>query len=401
MAKVFIEETTLTAIGDAIRGKEGSSELVPVTDMATRITSLPSGEGGGGNEPTDEELTFTRAAYLFYGGNWSWFIEKYGNKIKFQNLSQLNFMFANSYRLESIPFDIDVKDATEFPSMFMNCYDLIALPKIRGTINWGSYTSFRDILSSCSKLRNVDDLFTPEMLEGFSTVKVTSAYSSPYPNNFSGCGSLRKIPEWWYKFKLSPESTSYPAYNYGLYVSLANNCHTLDEITNIPVWKCQAAQTSNMFNNTFTGTYRLKAITFETNADGTPIVTQWKTQTIDLSTGTTGNIQPGNGTNVVTTNNSGITTDKEVKDDATYQALKNDPDWYTRILTYSRYNHDSAVATINSLPDTSAYLASAGGTNTIKFIGDSGKLTDGGAINTMTEEEIAVATAKGWTVTLS
>jgi hypothetical protein len=98
--------------------------------------------------------------------------------------------------------------------------------------------------------------------------------------------------------------------------------------------------------------------------------------------------------------NSGITADKEVKDDATYQALKNDPDWFTQKLEYSRYNHDSAVATINSLPDTSAYLATAGGTNTIKFKGAAGSATDGGAINTLTEEEIAVAIAKGWTVTL-
>jgi hypothetical protein len=68
---------------------------------------------------------------------------------------------------------------------------------------------------------------------------------------------------------------------------------------------------------------------------------------------------------------------------------------------YSRYNHDSAVNTINSLPDTSAYLATAGGTNTIKFKGNAGSKTDGGAINTLTAEEIAVATAKGWTVSFS
>lgn len=69
-------------------------------------------------------------------------------------------------------------------------------------------------------------------------------------------------------------------------------------------------------------------------------------------------------------------------------------------MSDSVYNHDSAVETINSLPDTSAYLASAGGTNTIKFKGASGSATAGGAINTLTEAEIAVATAKGWTVTL-
>lgn len=40
MAKVFIEESTLSAIGDAIREKEGSTALVPVNDMASRIRRL-------------------------------------------------------------------------------------------------------------------------------------------------------------------------------------------------------------------------------------------------------------------------------------------------------------------------------------------------------------------------
>lgn len=96
-----------------------------------------------------------------------------------------------------------------------------------------------------------------------------------------------------------------------------------------------------------------------------------------------------------------------------YDKLKNNDNWcsfsseqvqYNNKQEYlsklfSRYNHDSAVETLNSLPDTSEYLATAGGTNTIKFKGIIGALTDGGAINTLTEEEIAVAVAKGWTVT--
>lgn len=76
-------------------------------------------------------------------------------------------------------------------------------------------------------------------------------------------------------------------------------------------------------------------------------------------------------------------------------------DSWTTQREYSRYNHDSAVRTINSLPDTSEYLETAGGSNTICFKGDAGSLTDGGAINTLTEEEIAVAAAKGWTITYS
>ena len=92
----------------------------------------------------------------------------------------------------------------------------------------------------------------------------------------------------------------------------------------------------------------------------------------------------------------------QIKDDTSYQLLKDNEDSHTRYIAYSRYNHDSAVETINTLPDTSAYLAESGGTtNIIQFTGESGSATDGGAINTLTEAEIAVAAAKGWTVTLS
>ena len=73
-------------------------------------------------------------------------------------------------------------------------------------------------------------------------------------------------------------------------------------------------------------------------------------------------------------------------------------DYYGRYRKDSVYNHDSAVETINSLPDTSAFLAEAGGTNTIIFYRDQGANTDGGAIGNLTAEEIAVAAAKGWTV---
>lgn len=45
MSKVFIEESTLTAIGDAIREKNGTTDMVAPLDMATMITNLPSGGG--------------------------------------------------------------------------------------------------------------------------------------------------------------------------------------------------------------------------------------------------------------------------------------------------------------------------------------------------------------------
>ena len=208
---------------------------------------------------------------------------------------------------------------------------------------------------------------------------------------FNNCYSLRKIP-----LGMIRHVNRAITYNNSIYYYGFHGCFSLDEIINIPSYYNLNTWLNNAFNSTFDYCYRLKNITFAKQEDGTPYTVSWKKQTIDLST----TIGYASQTADIINYNSGITADKEVKDDATYQALKNDPDWFTTKKEYSRYNHDSAVRTINSLPDTSAYLATAGGTNTIKFEGQAGASTDGGAINTLTEEEIAVATSRGWTISL-
>lgn len=430
MAKVFIEETTLTAIGDAIRGKTGKTELIDPANMSTEIAGIEAGtakprlldyeftENGvyniKGSEyeadydgfgvvtvncppaPTDYELQITGdCAYRFANGGWDWFINKYGDKITTASITNASNMFFGS-KVEAIPFQINISNCEGLDRLFSGCTNLKTCPKVRGTIKWSTSTTLYSLMSAAS--RDLEDLFTPEMIEGFSTVKVTSAYSAPKARGLlESNSSLRRIPSWWYKFRLNEESTAFPNAFNGFYYGAMMYAHALDEAPNIPVWRCQGAQTSNMLSDSFKDCNRLKSITFETNADGSPIETKWKSQIIDLA------IRVGytEYSGYITAYNSGITADKEVKDDATYQALKNDPDWFTTKVAYSRYNHDSAVETINSLPDTSAYLATAGGTNTIKFEGAAGSATDGGAINTLTAEEIAVATAKGWTVTLS
>lgn len=47
MSKLAIENTTLTAIGDAIREKEGSTDLIPVGEIAARIGAM---SGGGSTD---------------------------------------------------------------------------------------------------------------------------------------------------------------------------------------------------------------------------------------------------------------------------------------------------------------------------------------------------------------
>lgn len=413
VTEMVIEPKEITANG-TYEAPEGVDGYNPITvDVPPNVTSIDitangtyTAEGVDGYNvinvntpvPTDEELTFSgNIDRRFYGDQWTWFLVKYGDRMRTSELNNIGGAFANSPSIVEIPFQINIYNCDDLSQAFYYCSGLKTCPKIRGTVSWGTSTDFSSILEWCTSLRDVEDLFTPDMLEGFSTVKITNQYLAPKPATFRDCRSLRSIPSWWYKFKFNEESTSFPNQTYSLYNYMLNGCYSLDEAINIHVWRCQAAQTSNMFNNSFSICRRLKNITFETNEDGSAIETNWKTQTIDLSS----YVGYTNSTSYILDYNNGITADKQVKDDATYQALKDDPDWFTSNIAYSRYNHDSAVATINSLPDTSAYLATAGGTNTIKFKGGSGSATDGGAINTLTEEEIAVAAAKGWTVTLS
>jgi hypothetical protein len=203
-------------------------------------------------------------------------------------------------------------------------------------------------------------------------------------NMFYSCYSLRKHPEIYALFSA----------NNGNYNGVFQYCYALDEIRNIPVPSSTTySTTSNKFTSTFDRCHRAKSITFRTFENGSPYPAKWSKQTINLSD-TVGYAQYDSN---ITNYNSGITTATQVTDAASYEALKNNPDWWTADVNFSRYNHDSAVETINSLPDTAA----AGGSgNTIMFTGASGASTDGGAINTLTEAEIAVAAAKGWTVSL-
>lgn len=396
MSKVLVNETSLAGIADAIRAKNGTNDTYKPSQMPDAITNLPS--GGGGDLPEEAFLITGDCTYRFYENGWNWFIEEYGDRITTRDITSGNGMFMDSDTLTEIPFDLNfTNNASNIIYTFNQCKNLLSAPNIIFNPTATTKTGFQYMFSGCFRLRDVENVFSLSNLDAMSEYKWTGGYSgTSYAQIFSDCYSLRKVPTWLSKIRFSPSSTSYPSANNCMYYSLFNNCYALDEAINLPVQRCNTAiQSSNMFSYAFDNVCRAKNITFETQADGTPYTATWKNQIIDLTkqVGWT----PSLSAHYVYNYNSGIPkTGKQVTSDETYQALKNDPDWFSNVANYSRYNHDSAVNTINSLPDTSVT-----GTNTIKFKGDSGALTDGGAINTLTEEEIAVATAKGWTVTLS
>ena len=58
MAKIFIEEYTLSAIGNSIRAKTGKANMIPPLNMPTEIASLPIGDGGSSPPVSANDVTF-------------------------------------------------------------------------------------------------------------------------------------------------------------------------------------------------------------------------------------------------------------------------------------------------------------------------------------------------------
>lgn len=410
MANKLYEENDIQAIANAIRGKNGSTDTYMVSEMATAINDIPSGGNLEDFIPEEAFHISGQCMYIFANNHLDWFLEKYGDKITTSDISNASSMFRGSI-LEQIPFDINFADGGGNSSnMFAYAEKLKSIPSIdfkQTSIYDCSYlfqhnhsvteigklynmypSSMQGMFNNCERLR-----YLPE-IENLNLSGMQASATANFSSMFSRCYSLRKIPE---KLLEQLYSRVITKNSNTQFYDMYRSCDVLDEIVGMsPI---SGTLTSNAFSSySFYFNARAKNIMFKVPEDGTLCIAEWKNQTIDLSQSV--GWYNGRASNI-SFYNSGITGDKEVTDDSSYQALKNDPDWFTIDVNYSRYNHDSAVNTINSLPDTSTYLASAGGTNTIKFKGESGKLTDGGAINTLTEAEIAVATAKGWTVTFA
>lgn len=399
MAIVTTDNQYYTAIANAIRGKNGTETTYKPAEMAEAIAALLVDS----SEKLETILHLSGdCSYKFYQGAWDNILNLFGDSITTSSVTNTQQMFYTSNALQ-IPFKINMmNNILNFREMCRMMRRLTEVPQISvlltTTPNIGD-VSFYYMFSGCPKLRDANGLFEDEtQLEVLKNIEISSAYSTPiYSQIFSDDNSLRTVPSWWYKLRISEESSVYPSNSYCLYDRAFYRCYVLDEIINIPVIKTQGNMTSNMFDGMVQENGRLKNFTFELN-NGVPYEVNWKSQTIDLSRGV-GYLSTGSG--IITTGNTGLTFEEQINSDETYNQFKNNPNSWTTKPQYSRYNHDSAVATINSLPDTSAYLASAGGTNTIKFDGDAGSATDGGAINTLTPEEIAIASAKGWTVTFA
>ena len=323
------------------------------SDAPKMELKVPSEIKIDGYIPTAQDLAFTgdQANGLFSNGRLSWVLEHYTSLLSFSNIQNADSCF---YSLKS---DIDLTNLTFYMkdgysnnigNMFRYS-NLPHLPHIVGAIN-----NCSELFRECH-MKSIPDNF----FDDFIFKKKPSFYSTyiSCSSIFQGCKNLTKVPS--LKAFKQIDLALIPTSAYGnFYYYLFNACSSLQEVRDLPiVYGINSEVKQNFFAGIVERTEKLSSFTFEPN------------QTARLS------------------------------DQVLYLAstgYKND--YYNRYRKDSVYNYNSAVETINSLPDTSAFLAEAGGTNTIIFYSDQGANTEGGAIGNLTAEEIAVAAAKGWTV---
>lgn len=374
------------------------------------VISIPLADGSGNFDfgITDDELTMDAVHYLFNG--FDWFLEKYGNRIKVRiTPHEASTLFGIGYTgdLNCIKLIEQVPGGACYMRDMFSSYRGKRLP----VPIWEGTKPIKSINNAFSECYNLTDTEIKSFLSHFNFSELNSIY---FGGLFKECRSVRNINS--ILAQLHAQCKDIVG-GYMDVSSLCNKISAADELVGLPVPGSDVAYDSQTsfggnLDNIVEGASRANKITFATKTDGTPCIVKWNNKTISLTNQIGYSTQENDILNYSSVH--GITQEKRVSDAATYEALKNDPDYYVYSqatqsydgknvnvgLLYSRYNHTSAVETINSLPDCSAYCAETNKTNTIKFKKYSGALTDGGGINTLTAEEIAVATNKGWTVSL-
>ena len=373
MGKVLINDTTLTAIGNAIRSKNETTNTYKPSQMPDAIMNLSTGI------PLPFEITGN--AYNLFSYNDGGFNAKY--PIVTRDLTNIDRMFAYNDDFTVIPYEINTGDSWDGKAIyvFCGCSHLTEVPKINTTV---PVKSLEDMLCNCSRLRQLPEGFESWFIWDTNTIETKTFYDT-----FKACYSLRSIPVEIFNHDYIPSSSSYS------YLNGLNSLYALDELTNLPM-PFESDKTYKwgvLSSNCFRYLSRLKNLTFEFEPNKTINLTG-SSAYLDL----TYYVGYAQSEGDILNYNSGCTAETRIVDDETYNSLKDHPDAWTTDIAYSRYNHDSAVATINSLPNVSNDAHSA---NMLKFKGASGSATNGGAIESLTEEEIAVATAKGWTVSIS
>ena len=292
--------------------------------------------GGGGNLPAFESYKITGNGQYAFAYNNHSWVYENNIPIDLSGTTNASCMFYSSDKMEHLP-DLNTSHITNMDSMFAFCSSLKAIPKI----DTSGATDIGNLFSGCKQITEVPvlDISKATTIDGM----------------FQHCHKLKSIPN---NILESCGRGDSPYYNQ-LYYNAFYQCYNLKEILNLDV-SVGYSSTSNLFLYFVNDCFSLRRFTFKTNEDGTPIDAQWNGQTLDFSQYT------GWASSLYSAQQWMDKDDIVLKPEEAY------------------YNRDSMAETINSLPIVKNC--------TIKFKKAQGQL--------LTDEEIALANSKGWTVSL-
>lgn len=313
------------------------------SDAPNMELKVPSEVKIDGYIPTAQDLKFTGdCTNLFMNNKFNWLLEHYTSQLQFNNITNLESAFENTTIKKDISsLTFNLSDRCILSDIF-NSSNLSSYPKIKGKVY-----SVQNMFYNCKNGAAIPEDF-------FNNLTFKEGDSISCAGIFQYCKNITKPPSLEVFKKLNLTET--PSWHYtNFYYSLFEGSD-IQEVRNLPVVYSKSGLNNNMFVNTAKAS-KLSIFTFEPNQTAL-----YQNQTLNFS-------------------------------ETGFKSYWSDSD-----ILRSVYNHTSAVETINSLPDTSAYLEEKGGTNTIMFFSKQGGNTEGGAIGNLTAEEIAVAAAKGWTV---
>lgn len=380
------------AVNKIVINNEVKLDLTADTVSPSTLASGITAHDKSGNIITGTALTGFVADDLKFSGNLTLFnvdgrfdriINKYFDSVKLggwsedgidYNVTDLYSAFQYS-KLSTIP-PIHIRGNVDVQQAFSGCINLTQLPTFIQYTSSAEIINWFHMFSDCASITNIPSAYLSSIM-GYD-----SNTSQSTSGLFQNCLSLKEMLD-----------TGICALSHD-FSYMFENCCQLNKIVGLTMPGTNF--TSNVFTNMFKNCVMMSKLTFSGSGNY-----QWKSQTIDFTT-----------CGYDTTTNHTYSTDfggkkftfdsaKQVIDASTYNQLKDTADWWTADVAYSKYDRQSAIATIKSLPNTSNYLSSNGGTNTIKFKKNAGSAKgDNYNMSKLTASEIAVATAKGWTVSL-
>ena len=234
MANVIINDTNLTNIANAIRGKNGTTTTYKPSEMAAAITAI-SGGGGGSGVPAEALVFSGDCSYKFYKNGWVWFWNTYKDSITTSDMTGATSMFYTfSGAASSVVLNFQANYDIKTDNMFYNCFNKVVSKIVNLKPNSMRYMFQQYGATTLPEFENLN----------MSNIQETG--SANCTGIFQYCHRLRSIPEDFLKQLYTSANSGFASHFYNEF----DGCWALDEIKGLRT-SMGSNITANCFSNTF------------------------------------------------------------------------------------------------------------------------------------------------------